>query len=83
MPTQTEIFEAVKQHLEGRGIEGSKIARESDLLTDLDLDSLDTMEFTLAMEERFSIEIPDADLEQLRTVNDAIALIEKKLTVSA
>lgn len=83
MATQEEIFEAVKQHLESRGIDGAKIARESDLLTDLDLDSLDTMEFTLAMEERFSIEIPDGDLESLRTVNDAIALVERKLAVSA
>lgn len=83
MPSQQEIFEAVKQHLEGRGIDPERIEMGSDLLRDLDLDSLDTMELTLGMEERFSIEIPDAELEDLATVQDAVVLIERKLTVSA
>lgn len=83
MASQQEIFEAVKAHLEGRGIESQKIAIDSDLLRDLDLDSLDTMELTLGMEERFGIEIPDADLESLATIKDAVTLIESKLVVSA
>ena len=83
MASQQEIFEAVKQHLEGRGIEGDKIALDSDLLRDLDLDSLDTMELTLGMEERFGVEIPDADLEGLTTIKDAVVLIESKSAVSA
>lgn len=83
MASQQEIFEAVKAHLEGRGIESQKIAIDSDLLRDLDLDSLDTMELTLGMEERFGIEIPDADLESLATIRDAVTLIESKLVVSA
>ena len=83
MASQQEIFEAVKQHLEGRGIEREKIAIDSDLLRDLDLDSLDTMELTLGMEERFGIEIPDADLEGLATIKDAVVLIETKSAVSA
>lgn len=83
MASQQEIFEAVKQHLESRGIEAGKIAIDADLLRDLDLDSLDTMELTLGMEERFGIEIPDADLEGLATIKDAVVLIESKLVVSA
>lgn len=83
MAEQQEIFEAVKQHLVGRGLDGEKIVIDADLLRDLDLDSLDTMELTLGMEERFGIEIPDAELEGLVTVRDAVSMIERKLTVPA
>ena len=80
---QEEIFEAVKTHLEGRGLDPEKIEVGADLLRDLDLDSLDTMELTLGMEERFGIEIPDAELEGLVTIQDAVELIDRKLTVTA
>ena len=83
MTTQRDVFEAIKQHLEGRGLDSNKITLEAELLRDLDLDSLDTMELTLGMEERFAIEIPDAELEDLVTVADAVSLIEKTRSVSA
>lgn len=83
MAERQEIFEAVKEHLEGRGIPAEKITIDADLLRDLDLDSLDTMELTLSMEERFGIEIPDAELESLASVKDAVELIERKQSVSA
>lgn len=83
MAEQQEVFEAVKQHLVGRGLDGDKISMDAELVRDLDLDSLDTMELTLGMEEHFGIEIPDAELEDLVTVRDAVVLIERKLSVSA
>lgn len=83
MEENQEIFEAIRQHLEGRGIDSAKVTPEARLLQDLDLDSLDTMELTLGMEERFEIEIPDEELEGLTTVADAVALIERRRTVPA
>lgn len=83
MTQDNAIFEALKDHLVGRGIEAGKIALEAHLSKDLDLDSLDTMELTLGMEERFGVEIPDAELETLATVGDAVELIERKLSVTA
>lgn len=83
MTAQRDVFEAIKQHLEGRGLDSNKITLEAELLRDLDLDSLDTMELTLGMEERFAIEIPDTELEDLVTVADAVSLIEKTRSVSA
>lgn len=74
-----KIFEAISSHLVSRGVEGEKVKPESDLMRDLGLDSLDTVEMTLALEEQFEIEIPDSDLEDVSTVNDAIDLIERKL----
>ncbi|HYP23330.1 MAG TPA: acyl carrier protein [Actinomycetota bacterium] len=81
--TQTDVLEAIREHLGGRGLDTSKVVPEADLLKDLDLDSLDTMELTLGLEERFGIEIPDQELEGLATVADAVGLVERKLSVGA
>lgn len=77
-----QILDAIRDHLSARGIDPSKINEDADLLNDLDLDSLDTVELTLGLEQRFSIEIPDQDLEGLGTVGDAVALIESKLALA-
>jgi acyl carrier protein len=81
MEKRGEILEAVKEHLSQRGIESDNVTEESDLVKDLGLDSLDTVELTLGLEERFGIEIPDTELEGVGTVGDAVTLIEKKLSV--
>jgi len=73
-----EILQAMKDHLGERGVEVDKIVPEAELLKDLDLDSLDTVELTLGLEERFGIEVPDEELEDLVTVGDAVALIDSK-----
>lgn len=82
MPDKTEIFQAIEAHLVGRGLDEDAITMQADLLRDLDLDSLDTMELTVSMEERFGIEIPDSELESLRTIEDAVTLIASKLPVN-
>ena len=78
---QQEIFSIVKEHLAGRGIESDDITMEADLAGDLGLDSLDTVELTLALEQHYEIEIPDEELQDLATVKDAVQLIEKKVSV--
>jgi acyl carrier protein len=77
-----EIFEALKEHLVGRGVDAEKITPEADLQKDLGLDSLDTVEMTVGLEDRFDIEIPDEELEDVVTLNDAIDLIQQKAAVS-
>ncbi len=42
---------------------------------DLDLDSLDAVEIVMAIEEEFSIEIPDAEADKILSIPDAIAYI--------
>jgi acyl carrier protein len=78
-----EIFAIVKEPIEERGIETGEITYDSHLAKDLGLDSLDVTELTLGLEERFGIEIPDEELEDIGTVGDAVTLIEKKLSVGA
>merc|ERR1712093_195616 len=53
----------------------SKLTPTSHFLNDLGLDSLDTVEVVMAIEEEFVIEIPDADAEKIHSCEDAIAYI--------
>lgn len=48
-------------------------------LLEYEPDSLDTIELTLALEECFEVDIPDEDVETLRTVQDIVTYIGKKL----
>lgn len=52
------------------------VAEGSKFIEDLGADSLDVVELVMALEEKFSIEIPDEDAEKILTVGDAIAYIE-------
>ncbi len=44
----------------------------------LDLDSLDLVEFALGAEDEFGVRISDEEAEGLRTVGEAVALLETK-----
>lgn len=52
-------------------------------LESLDLDSLDLVELTLIVEEETGVKIEDDELENIRTVGDAVAAIEKKQAAAA
>lgn len=46
---------------------------------ELGLDSLDVVSFAMALEDRLQIEIPEKELDGVRTYGDALALLERKL----
>ncbi|KAA1110950.1 hypothetical protein PGT21_034874 [Puccinia graminis f. sp. tritici] len=55
----------------------AKITPTASFTTDLGLDSLDAVEVVMAIEEEFSIEIPDEEADQITTVSEAISYIER------
>eukprot|EP00181_Compsopogon_caeruleus_P004861 CAMPEP_0184680954 /NCGR_PEP_ID=MMETSP0312-20130426/3879_1 /TAXON_ID=31354 /ORGANISM="Compsopogon coeruleus, Strain SAG 36.94" /LENGTH=147 /DNA_ID=CAMNT_0027131431 /DNA_START=52 /DNA_END=495 /DNA_ORIENTATION=- len=52
-----------------------QVTADSHFTNDLGLDSLDTVELVMAMEEEFAIEIPDADADKILTCKDAVGYI--------
>ena len=42
------------------------------------MDSLDAVEVIMAIEEEFSIEIPDKEADEIRTVQDAVKYITEQ-----
>ena len=60
-------------------IDKDKIKPESKIIEDLGADSLETLELVMALEEEFNIEIPDEDAEKMKTIDDVIIYLDKKL----
>ncbi|TKA30400.1 hypothetical protein B0A50_02627 [Salinomyces thailandicus] len=55
--------------------DASKLVPTSHFTNDLGLDSLDTVEVVMAIEEEFSIEIPDKEADAIHSVNQAVDYI--------
>ncbi|KAF2203043.1 ACP-like protein [Delitschia confertaspora ATCC 74209] len=53
----------------------SKLNPQSHFVNDLGLDSLDTVEVVMAIEEEFSLEIPDKEADALHSVKQAVDYI--------
>lgn len=49
----------------------------------LDLDSMDFLNFVIALHERFRIEIPEVDYPQLYTLDGAVAYVASKIPPAA
>ena len=62
------------------GVEESAVVPKAKFIEDLGADSLDIVELIMAMEEGFSIDIPDEEAESIRTVGDAINFVKKVST---
>lgn len=75
----TRAFEALKTVA---ALQESKITLEANFQKDLGLDSLDTVEALVALEEEFDLEIPDKISDEIKTVGQAVDYIyeeEQKL----
>ena len=60
------------------GVEEDAISMETNLMKDLEADSLDAVEIIMAIEDEFDIEIPDEDAEKFQTVADIVSYVEAK-----
>ena len=52
------------------GLEPSEIRSEANILDDLGADSLDVVEMVMSLEQAFDIEMPDEEVESMRTIGD-------------
>ncbi|HEX6208307.1 MAG TPA: acyl carrier protein [Actinomycetota bacterium] len=79
-----EIEERVRKVLaEQLARDPDEVTLEASFEDDLDADSLDLVEAVLALEEEFGIEIPEEEMEGVKTVKEAVDLAASKLGVSA
>ena len=73
-------FEKVKEvMINTLNCDEEKITMEATLASELNIDSLDAVELVMALEEEYEIKIPDAELENMKTVKDIVTCIEKYL----
>lgn len=48
--------------------------------SDVGIDSLEAMSLMLAATEHFDIKIPDAEIDEVKTMNELVGLVERELT---
>lgn len=80
MSVEQKVKEIIVEQL---GVEESQVTDNAKFVEDLGADSLDTVELVMALEEEFSLEIPDTDAEKIRSVGDAINYIKANATKGA
>lgn len=72
------VFEQLQSIVaEQLGVEPEQVTREAEFVQDLNADSLDMVELVMSLEEEFGIEISDEEVENIRTVGDAVNYIEE------
>jgi acyl carrier protein len=59
-------------------VDAAKVTPEASFANDLGADSLDVVELVMALEEEFTVEIPDEEAEKLQTVQDVVNYINTK-----
>jgi len=73
------VPESIKSIIsEQLGVKKEEITEEASFIDDLGADSLDTVELVMALEEEYSLEIPDEDAEKMKTVGDVVKYIQEK-----
>ena len=70
----SKIRRVIRQRLD---VAENRITLDASFMGDLGADSLALMDLTLALEATFDIEISVAEAEQIRTVREAVASIER------
>ena len=77
MATRAEITSGLAEILEEvAGVNPDDVAEEKSFTDDLDVDSLSMVEVVVAAEEKFGVKIPDNEVQNLKTVGDAVSYIE-------
>ncbi|MBU4218366.1 MAG: acyl carrier protein [Actinobacteria bacterium] len=76
------VLEGVRSVIaEVLGVKEDKIGATTDLVAELDADSLDIVEIDGILEEKYGIEITDDDLEEMKCLRDIVDYVEGRIKV--
>lgn len=82
-PSKTEVYERLKQVLvEEFGFSDNRIQPTTHLVNDLDLDSIDWINMAVALEVRTGRKLKEEDLTSIRTVQDVVDVIHRRLQLT-
>lgn len=70
---QETLFKIIVKHFK---VPADNVTLDTKFIEDLGADSLDVVEFVLALEDEFNITIPDSQAQNIATVKDIIGHIE-------
>ena len=76
-----QLFDRFKKcEIDVLAVDAAKVTLEAKFKEDLGSDSLDLVEFVMALEEEFGISVPESDLEGVDTVGKAFNLVTSKVS---
>ncbi len=61
-------------------VDASEITDDELLRDQVDLDSMDWLNFLIGIHKRLNVEIPESDYASLRTLGDVVRYVDKRLT---
>ena len=71
------IFDEVREILaEQLDVDKDSIEMNSKLAEDLGADSLDAIDIVMTIEDQYAIEVPDENIENMKTVEHIVSFIE-------
>ena len=78
--SKDEVLEKLKDVLAtGFGLRGEQVVPTARLVEDLDLDSLDSFDLVVRLEQETGEEIKEDDLKSIQTIQDIVDVIHRKL----
>lgn len=73
------VFDKIRKIIvEQLDVDEDKVTAEASITEDLGADSLDVVDLVMSIEESFDLEIPDEEVENIKTVGDIVKFIEAK-----
>lgn len=74
------VFEKLREILADElELSEDEITMESDLVEDLGADSMAVVDLIMSIEDEFGVEVPDEDVEKVKTIGDTVRYIEAKI----
>ena len=74
------VFDKIKDIIvEQLDVDDDAVTMEASITEDLGADSLDVVDLVMSIEESFDVEIPDEEVENIKTVGDIVKYIENKV----
>ena len=71
------IFEKVKAILSDQfDVEEDTITADTSIADDLGADSLDVVDLIMTIESEFEVEVPDEEIENVKTVGELVSFLE-------
>lgn len=74
------VFEKIKTMLADQlEVDAEEMSLDTKIAEDLGADSLDVVELLMAIEDEFEVEIPDEEIENLKTIGDVVEYIQNNM----
>lgn len=74
------VLEKIKVILSNQfDVDEDSITTETNIADDLGADSLDVVDMLMSLEDEFDVEIPDEEVENIRTVGELVTYIEENM----